>query len=187
MSRAFAIFRDKHYEYCIDHDAVRVVMPPNNNKDNWVKYSSGDKQFKVPFIMYADFESILKPLKPQNNNTEKINEHVPCGFGVYSKFAYGKVPNALKVYRGKDCVEKFISYIQDEACRLYGLFPQKPIDKLTKKEWKSFNDSKTCHICLKDFNDLGDKVRDHCHYTGKYRGAAHNKCNLKYSIPTLYP
>ena len=47
----------------INHDAVRVVMPPNNNKDNWVKYSSGDKQFKVPFIMYADFESILKPLE----------------------------------------------------------------------------------------------------------------------------
>ena len=34
------------------------------NKDNWLGYSSGDKQFKVPFIMYADFESILKPLKP---------------------------------------------------------------------------------------------------------------------------
>ena len=69
------------------------------------------------------FKSIFKPLKPQNNNTEKINEHVPCGFGVYSKFAYGKVPNALKVYRGKDCVEKFTSYIQDEACRLYNLIP----------------------------------------------------------------
>ena len=87
--------------------------------------------------MYADFESILKPLEKQGSNTEKINEHVPCGFGVYSKFAYGKVPDALEVYRGKDCVERFIEYIQAEACRLYGLFPEKPMNKLTKKNGKN--------------------------------------------------
>ena len=27
------------------------------------------------------------------------------------------------------------------------------------------------------------KVRDHCHYTGKYRGTAHNICNLRYKVP----
>ena len=32
-----------------------------------------------------------------------------------------------------------------------------------------------------------DKVRDHCHYTGKYRGPAHNSCNLKYKIPNFIP
>ena len=31
------------------------------------------------------------------------------------------------------------------------------------------------------------KVRDHCHYTGKYRGAAHNNCNLRYKIPKEIP
>ena len=31
------------------------------------------------------------------------------------------------------------------------------------------------------------KVRDHCHYTGKYRGAAHNICNLRYKIPKEIP
>ena len=41
-----------------------------------------------------------------------------------------------------------------------------------------------CHICLKEFNDRRNrKVRDHCHYTGLYREAAHNDCNLKYRIP----
>ena len=42
-----------------------------------------------------------------------------------------------------------------------------------------------CHICDKELGD--DKVRDHCHLTGKYRGAAHNKCNLKHRIPKHYP
>ena len=31
------------------------------------------------------------------------------------------------------------------------------------------------------------KVKDHCHYTGKFRGAAHSKCNLKYKVPKDIP
>ena len=45
---------------------------------------------------------------------------------------------------------------------------------------------KVCYICKKEFdnnNKKQQKVRDHCHYTGKYRGAAHNICNLRYKIP----
>ena len=45
-----------------------------------------------------------------------------------------------------------------------------------------------CHICLKEFNEPENrKVRDHCHYTGLYRGAAHNNCNLKYRMPDHIP
>ena len=45
-----------------------------------------------------------------------------------------------------------------------------------------------CHICLKEFNDQQNrKVRGHCHYTGLYRGAAHNDCNLKYRMPDHIP
>ena len=50
--------------------------------------------------MYAhDFESILKPLHvdiQDDDNTKKVNKHIPCGFGVFSKFAYGEIPNALR-------------------------------------------------------------------------------------------
>ena len=53
---------------------------------------------------------------------------------------------------------------------------------LTKED---YNNQKVCYICKKEFID--DKVRDHCHYTGKYRGAAHNTCNLKYKIPKNIP
>ena len=42
-------------------------------------------------------------------------------------------------------------------------------------ENKYFKDKKYC------------KVRDHCHYTGEYRGAAHSICNLKYSVPKKIP
>ena len=48
---------------------------------------------------------------------------------------------------------------------------------------------KRCHICKKEFdnNDNDKKVRDHCHYAGKYRGAANNICNLRYKIPKKIP
>ena len=40
---------------------------------------------------------------------------------------------------------------------------------------------------MKPFFDADDKVRDDCHYTGEYRGAAHSSCNLKYKIPGYIP
>ena len=70
---------------------------------------------------------------------------------------------------------------------------------LTKKEEENYNNQKVCYICKKEFNnnDTAEssslerkknyKVRDHCHYTGKYRGAAHNICNLRYKVPKEIP
>ena len=55
------------------------------------------------------------------------------------------------------------------------------IPPLTKKEEKNYNKQKVCHICRKGFNtDESEKVKDHCRYTGKYRGTAHDICNLRY-------
>ena len=65
---------------------------------------------------------------------------------------------------------------------------------LTKKEEENYNNQKVCYICKKEFitSDTTEykknhKVRDHCHYTGKCRGAAHNTCNLRYKIPNEIP
>ena len=60
---------------------------------------------------------------------------------------------------------------------------------LTKDQQESNENVKVCYICIKKFENeyLKDekyrKVTDHCHYTVEYRGAAHSKCNLKYSVP----
>ena len=63
----------------------------------------------------------------------------------------------------------FCDYIENEARRLY-IFPEKPIKPLTREEWRKFNRAKKCHICFKEFQELNPKVRDHCHFTGQYRG-----------------
>ena len=63
---------------------------------------------------------------------------------------------------------------------------------LTKEEEDNYNKENICYICKKEFNNNDTsssecKVRNHCHFTGKYRGAAHNTCNLRYKIPKNIP
>ena len=73
--------RDEHYTYCNSKDSVRVEMPTRNPI---VKYSDGQYQFKVPFVIYADFESLLIPVSgaannPEMSSTRGINIHKPSG------------------------------------------------------------------------------------------------------------
>ena len=126
--------------------------------------------------------------KSKASYTEKINTHAPSGWCVHSTFAYGDIPDPLKMYRSKDCVEKFLEYIEEQVKWLYETFPRQPMTKLTHVLKGEYEAAEKCHICLKEFNDpKNKKVRDHCHYTSLYRGAAHNNCNLKYRIPDHIP
>ena len=143
-----------------------------------VEFCDGQNQFKVPFIMYADFKSILEPIEspnpdPKQPYSQRVNQHISSCWCVYSKFAYGEVKDPLKLYRGKDCVEKFCDYIKREAHRLYHMFPEKPMTPLSIKQWKKYKKSTICHICYKPFAQTNRKGRDHYHYTGLYRGPAH--------------
>ena len=56
---------------------------------------------------------------------------------------------------------------------------------LTKVQLKEYRKATDCHICFKSLGE--NKVRDHCHYSGLYRGAAHTMCNLRYKIPSYIP
>ena len=133
--------RDEHRVYCEDNETIRVEMPRERSK---VEFCDGQNQFKVPFIMYADFESILEPIQgtspePMGPYTSEVTKYSPSAWCIYSKFAYGEVKDPLRLYRGKDCLEKFCDYIGQEDNRLYHMFPEKPMDPLTKKQWKKYN------------------------------------------------
>ena len=106
-------------------------------KEKWLKFHDGQYQFKVPFMLYADFESKpvdercrdkMNTMKTERKGkapyTEKINTHVPSGWCVHSTFAYRDVPDLLRMYRGKDCVEKFVEDIEEKVKRLYEIFPR---------------------------------------------------------------
>ena len=118
------ISRDKHFEYCEDNEIEMA------KEGSLIKFQDGQYQIKVPFFKYTDVKAILEPIQatnpdPESLCTKVINQHILSGFCVNSEFAYGKVENPLKLYRGEDCVKVFCDYISDKARRLYHMFPKR--------------------------------------------------------------
>ena len=56
---------------------------------------------------------------------------------------------------------------------------------MTTEGEEIYNNSHIYWICKQELNM--DKVRDHCHVTGKFTGAAHNKCNINLILPRKLP
>ena len=77
-------------------------------------------------------------------------------------------------------MKKFCKDLREHATKITN-YEKKKMIPLTTEEKIYHNEQEICYICKKGF------VRDHCHYTGKYRGAAHNICNLRYKIPKEIP
>ena len=75
----------------------------------------------------------------------------------------------------------FCNVLKEHTKRLMYRKKRKMIP-LTDKENRSYENQKHCHVCRKPFTKDDKKVRDHCYFTGKYRGPAHNKCNMNYKI-----
>ena len=181
----------KNIEYCSNNEAVSVKMPPRNSK---LCFNNYQKQLPVPFVVYADFECFTKPINTCSPNPEEsynynYQKHEPSGFCLYIK---GIVPNIIEaiIYTKKkstDNISKiFVSKLAKVTNKIYNDFYRRPkLLKLTKQEQISFDKAKTSHICKASL--LKDKVRDHCHFTGQYRGAAHNSCNLQCRKPMIFP
>ena len=86
-------------------------------------------------------------------------------------------------------MKNFCKDLREHATKVIN-YEKKKMISLTKEEKIHHNEQEICYICKKEF-DTSDKkhykVRDYCHYTGKYRRAAHNICNLRYKIPKEIP
>ena len=88
-------------------------------------------------------------------------------------------------------MKMFCKNLKEQAMKIIN-YEKKEIIPLTDKEKESYENQEICYICEKEFctdeNNKKEfkkkqKFRDHCHYTGQYRGAAHSTCNLRYQIP----
>ena len=181
----------RHIEYCSSNESVVVKMPPKNSKLEFKNYF---KKLPIPFVVYADFECFTKSLEtckpnPEGSYTLGYQKHEPSGFCFYIK---GIVPNIFKPIcftkkkESDNVAEIFVSKLAKVTQKLFDDFYRHPKPlRLTEEEQKSFKEARICHICLGNLD--GDRVRDHCHFTGQYRGAAHNSCNLQCKKPLLLP
>ena len=183
---------EAHKKICENRDYCRVEMPTKDN--NVIKYNHGGKSIKLPFVVYADLQCLLEKMStcfnnPKESLTTKINKHTPSGYSIFTHCSFDKSKSKLNFYRGEDCMKKFCKDLREHATKIIN-YEKKDMMPLTKKEQENYNNQKVCYICKKGL-DKSDKkhykVRDHCHYTGRYRGAAQNICNLRYKIPKEIP
>ena len=168
-------------------------MPDEDNKI--LKYIPGKKSLKVPFVICTDLECLLRKINTCSNNpekfyTEKKAVHRPSGYYLVTCCSFDKSKNERKYYRGEDCMKIFCEDLKDQAMKIIN-YEKKEMIPLTDEEKESYENQEICHICEKEFctdkNNkkefkLKQKVRGHCHYTGKHRGATHSICNLRYKI-----
>ena len=159
-------------------------MPDKDN--NILKLNAYQKQLPNPFVIYADFESITRKLyycKRDNDTscTEKYQNHIDCGYGYKLMCCYDdKYIKPIQVYRGEKAAYEFIEKVVEkgEYCKyIIKSHFNKPL-ATPEDDKKLFKQSKKCHICNIKFDKDDKKMRDYCHITGKYRGAAHEDCNL---------
>ena len=183
---------EAHKKICENHDYCNVEMPTKDN--NIIKYNQGEKSIKLPFVVYADLECLLGKMSTcQNNPNEssptEINKHKPSGYSLFTHFSFDQTENKLDYYRSNDCMKKFCKDLREHATKIIN-YEKKKMIPLTTEEKIHYNEQEIYYICKKEFDKVNKKhfkVRDHCHYTGKYRGAAHNICNLRYKISKEIP
>ena len=174
---------------CENHNYCNVERPTKNN--NIIKYNQGEKSIKLPFVVYADLECLLEKMSicqnnPNESSSTEINKHTPSGYSMFTHCSFDQSKNKLDHFRGKDCMKKFSKDLREHATKIIN-YEKKKMISLTTKEIIYHNEQEICYICKKTFDKNNYKVTDHCHYTGKCRGAAHNICNLRYKIPKEIP
>ena len=174
----------KHTEYCNRNDCVKINMPPEGSYLYFKNFLNSEK---APFTIYADFESLIKPLQscnpdPNQSYTNKYQKHEPISFSYYIKsFNESVYESKIESYiqekeEGPDAMFEFIERLEKDVRKIAELGNKKI--EITDEEEKEFNKATDCWICGEYLGN--DRVRDHCHFTGRYRGPAHNRCNLKY-------
>ena len=178
---------NKHKEYCYKNKCVKTNMPPQNTYLRFNKFLHSEK---APFAVYADFESLIKPLDncdpdPNKSYTKKYQKHEPISFSYYILCSIdGVYKPVLRKYtqtkpEDADAMDIFIKWLEEDVKDIANIEVKEMI--FTEEDRKHFNNASDCWICGEKLEN--DRVRDHCHFTGRYRGPAHNKCNLKYRKP----
>ena len=186
----------KHTNNCLTINGAQAINMPKQG-ENILKFNNFHKQLPVPFVIYADFEAITKKVqgckqsaemeneKNKRSYTEAYQTHKDCGSAYKVICCYNdKYSKDICIYRGENAVYKFMEKMLEEVEYCKNIIKKhfnKPL-VMTEDDEQCFKTMDGCHICGEKYTDKDVRVRDHCHITGKFRGSAHQECNLKLRI-----
>ena len=184
-----------HVNNCLTINGAQAINMPKHG-ENILKFNNFHKQLPVPFVIYADFEAITKKVQSCEQSKEMKNEknkrhteayqtHEDCGYGYKVVCCYDdKYSKHTRIHRGENAVYKFMEKMLEEVEYCKAVIKKrfnKPL-VMTEVDEQHFKTMDGCHICGEKYTDKDVRVRDHCHITGKFRGSAHQECNLKLRI-----
>lgn len=174
-----------HSEECKNGNETRIDMPDATNK--WLSFKNFHHQLECPFIIYADIESLLKPVDEKIHSKQSYQKHIAFSIGYYFNFIYDSTQCFYASHTGKDCITWFVQEI-NRISKLVDKFTSVIVPiRMTRDDEQNFEKSTNCFICNKKFLSHEVKVKDHSHFTGIFRGAAHNDCNLNFKESNIVP
>ncbi|XP_037805798.1 uncharacterized protein LOC119599925 [Lucilia sericata] len=170
----------------------KVSYVPEKDKST-LEFQNYCNSMDVPFVVYADSECIFENIQTcipnmDSSSTTLVDKHIPYAFSYYIKCAFDNSLSKLRSFKGFNSAKLFIENLVSDAKFLNDNYLKNiiPMAPLTEEENLDFYSNNICHICSKNILNE-EKVRDHCHLSGKYRGPAHNTCNINYKLPSFIP
>lgn len=186
----------EHNQLCVKKQPVKIILP--SKKNAYVKFNKVSHQYRVPIVVYADFEASLLPIETLPNpegKQIKYQTHEPNSYCILLKsylteehLNYFGLSSKPKVYRGSNAAKMLLDDLYNIAANVEMLYNYKvPMNNLDVYELEQHESATSCCICSIQFSDNNRKVRDHDHLTGKYRGPTCNNCNINFKLPTFIP
>ena len=174
----------KHKEDCLSINGMQSV----DVEEGIIKFENYSKQLSVSFKIYADFECNLKNVEIyEGSYTKKYHDHIPCSYAYKIVCIDDRFSKSIVVYRGENAYEFTRAILEEyKYCKK---IMKKHFNKnlIMNEEEYLFQQSNSCWICEKLIDNDDEKVRDHCHITGKFRGAAHWDCNINFQLTKKVP
>ena len=176
----------KHKNDCLSINGAQFVRV----EEGMIEFRNYFKQLPTPFKIYADFECNLRDVEIyEGSYTRKYHDHVPCSYAYKIVCIDDKFSKPIIIYRSENAAYEFIKAILKEYKYCKKII-KKHFNKnliMSKEEEYSFQQSNNCWICKKLIDNNNKKARDHCHVTGKFRGAGHWNFNINFQLTKEIP
>ena len=125
-----------HEKICKNKDFCGISMP--SEKNNILEFNQYMKLDKLPYIIYADIESLIRKIggcanNPEKSATTKIVEHIPCAYSMSTIWGFDHIEDKHTLYHRKDCMRNFCTSLREHAKNIID-FDKRKMLPLTKEE-----------------------------------------------------
>lgn len=159
---------------------VRFKLPSSSASS--VQFENFSNMIPSPFVIYCDMETMIQRQREcKKGKMISKRKHVPISVGAVTVCRVAqKYSSPPFLYTGKDCIDVLFQHLEEEVKRILMVLDcvYEPCS-MSSEERRKHRLATSCHMCRRSFEEHHlEKVRDHCHLSGKYRFPLCSVCNL---------